>query len=75
VLPWQLPDVDFDAQPPVDRKLIAKLASLRFLDNATNVLLIGPPGVGNAAPAGPWPNGAALSHSKELGGLLVSYLR
>ena len=44
--PWQISDFDFDAQPSVDRKLIAELASLRFLENATNVLLIGPPGVG-----------------------------
>ncbi len=44
--PWQLSDFDFDAQPSVDRKLIAELASLRFLDDATNMLLIGPPGVG-----------------------------
>jgi DNA replication protein DnaC len=28
--PWQLSDFDFDAQPSVDRKLIAELASLRF---------------------------------------------
>ena len=27
--PWQLSDFDFDAQPSVDRKLIAELASLR----------------------------------------------
>ena len=44
--PWQLSDFDFDAQPSVDRKLITELASLRFLEDATNVLLIGPPGVG-----------------------------
>jgi DNA replication protein DnaC len=44
--PWQIADFDFDAQPSVDRKLIAELATLRFLDDATNVLLIGPPGVG-----------------------------
>ena len=44
--PWQLSDFDFDAQPSVDRKLIAELGTLRFLDDATNVLLIGPPGVG-----------------------------
>ena len=44
--PWQISDFDFDAQPSVDRKLINELASLRFLDDATNVLLIGPPGVG-----------------------------
>jgi DNA replication protein DnaC len=44
--PWQLSDFDFDAQPSVDRKLIAELGTLRFLDDATNILLIGPPGVG-----------------------------
>jgi DNA replication protein DnaC len=44
--PWQISDFDFDAQPAVDRKLIHELATLRFLDDATNVLLTGPPGVG-----------------------------
>jgi DNA replication protein DnaC len=44
--PWQLADFDFDAQPSVDRKLIAELGTLRFPGDATNVLLIGPPGVG-----------------------------
>ena len=44
--PWQISDFDFDAQPSADRKLIHELATLRFLDDATNVLLIGPPGVG-----------------------------
>lgn len=44
--PWQLTDFDFDAQPSVDRKLVAELGTLRFLEDATNVLLIGPPGVG-----------------------------
>lgn len=44
--PWRLSDFDFDAQPAVDRKLVDELATLRFLDDATNVLFIGPPGVG-----------------------------
>lgn len=44
--PWRLTDFDFDAQPSVDRKLVDELATLRFLDDATNVLFIGPPGVG-----------------------------
>lgn len=44
--PWQITDFDFDAQPSADRKLITELASLRFLEDATNVLLIGPPGTG-----------------------------
>jgi hypothetical protein len=42
--PWRLADFDFDAQPAVDRALVNELASLRFLEDATNVLLIGPPG-------------------------------
>lgn len=45
-MPWTLADYDFAAQPGVDEKLIRELASLRFLDDATNVLFIGPPGVG-----------------------------
>lgn len=44
--PWRLSDYDFDAQPSVDRALVNELATLRFLEDATNVLLIGPPGVG-----------------------------
>lgn len=44
--PWRLSDFDFDAQPAVDRSLVNELSTLRFLDDATNVLLIGPPGVG-----------------------------
>ena len=44
--PWRLADFDFDAQPSIDRALINELGTLRFLDDATNVLLIGPPGVG-----------------------------
>jgi DNA replication protein DnaC len=44
--PWRLEDFDFDAQPSVDKALVNDLASLRFVEDATNVLLIGPPGVG-----------------------------
>jgi DNA replication protein DnaC len=44
--PWRLTDFDFDAQPSVDRQLINELGTLRFLEDAINVLLIGPPGVG-----------------------------
>ena len=44
--PWRLDDFDFDAQPSIDRKLVNELATLRFLEDATNVLFIGPPGVG-----------------------------
>ena len=50
-LPYRqrLDTCDFDAQPSVDPQLIGRLASLSFLDEGTNVLLLGPPGVGNTA--------------------------
>ena len=44
--PATLADFDYDAQPGVDPRLIADLASCRYLQSATNVLMIGPPGVG-----------------------------
>ena len=44
--PATLADFDFDAAPGIDRKLLDELATCRYLDTATNVLLIGPPGVG-----------------------------
>jgi DNA replication protein DnaC len=44
--PWSIDDYDFSAQPGVDEKLIRELATLRFLDDAANILFIGPPGVG-----------------------------
>src|SRR6266540_831056 len=44
--PWRISDFDFDAQPSVDRKLVAELATLRFVEDNGNVLLVGPPGVG-----------------------------
>ena len=44
--PWTIDDYDFAAQPGVDEKLIRELATLRFLDDAANLLFIGPPGVG-----------------------------
>jgi DNA replication protein DnaC len=44
--PWRVDDFDFDAQPSVDKAMVHELATLRFLEDATNVLLIGPPGVG-----------------------------
>ena len=43
---WHLDDFDFTAQPTVDHDLMRDLATCRYLDDATNVLLIGPPGVG-----------------------------
>ncbi len=40
--PWTLDQFDFSAQPGVDEALVRDLATLRFLDDASNVLLIGP---------------------------------
>jgi len=40
--PATLDDFDYDAAPAVDPALIAELATCRYLENATNVLLIGP---------------------------------
>jgi DNA replication protein DnaC len=36
----------FKAQPSVDQKLVRELATGRFIAQAENVLLFGPPGVG-----------------------------
>jgi DNA replication protein DnaC len=44
--PYSIDDYDFTAQPGVDEKLIRELASLRFLDDAGNLVLVGPPGTG-----------------------------
>ena len=41
-----LADFDFSFQPSVDRKQIQELATLRFLANGENIILLGPPGVG-----------------------------
>jgi DNA replication protein DnaC len=41
-----LDDFDFEFQPSVDRKLIADLASLRFITDARPILFLGQPGCG-----------------------------
>ena len=51
--PATLEEFDYDAQPAADRALIQELASCRYLESATNVLLIGPPGTGKTH----WPSG------------------
>ena len=65
--PFTLADFDFSAQPSVDPKLIAELASLRFVEDATNVLLIGPPGVGKTMLA------VGLGHAAVAAGMRVYY--
>jgi DNA replication protein DnaC len=37
---------DFGFQPSIDEKQIRELRSLRFLHEASNVILLGPPGIG-----------------------------
>jgi len=64
--PWRLSDFDFDAQPSVDRSLVNELGTLRFLEDATNVLFIGPPG--SARPC--WRSARARLHRCRLPDLL-----
>lgn len=41
-----LDQFDFSFQPAIDERQVRDLATLRFLANAENVILLGPPGVG-----------------------------
>jgi len=52
-----LADVDYDAQPGLDRALVNELATLRFVEEHGNVLLIGPPG--SARRCSPSPSAAS----------------
>jgi DNA replication protein DnaC len=65
--PFTLADFDFSAQPSVDPKLIAELATLRFVEDATNVMFIGPPGVGKTMLA------VGLGHAAVAAGMRVYY--
>ena len=65
--PWRLEDYDFEAQPRLDRKLVDELATLRFIEEAANVLLIGPPGVGKTMLA------VGLGHKAVEAGYRVYY--
>jgi DNA replication protein DnaC len=49
--PATLEGFDFDAASGVDRSLITELGTCRYLETATNVLMIGPPGVGKTHPS------------------------
>jgi DNA replication protein DnaC len=41
-----LVDFDFSFQPSIDKRQIDELATMRFLENAENIVFLGPPGVG-----------------------------
>ena len=62
--PFTLADFDFAAQPSVDPK---ELGTLRFIEYATNVLLIGPPGVGKTMLA------VGLGHAAVAAGMRTYY--
>jgi DNA replication protein DnaC len=65
--PWRIEDFDFAAQPSVDEALVRDLATSRYADDATNILLIGPPGVGKTMLA------TALGHAAVDEGRRVYY--
>jgi DNA replication protein DnaC len=41
-----LDDFDYAFQPSIDKRVVEELRTLRFVHNAENVVLLGPPGVG-----------------------------
>lgn len=62
-----LEQFDFDAQPGLDHHLVEELATLRFVEEKANALLIGPPGVGKTHLA------IALAHKAIHAGHRVYY--
>lgn len=44
--PKRLSQFDFAFQPSIDERQVRELATLRFVSDASNIILLGPPGVG-----------------------------
>jgi DNA replication protein DnaC len=65
--PWRIDDFDFGAQPGIDEALIRELATCGYVEDAVNVLFIGPPGVGKTMLA------IALGHAAVDAGHRVYY--
>ena len=40
--PWRIKNYDFAAQPGADEDVIRELATLRFIEEAANVMFVGP---------------------------------
>jgi DNA replication protein DnaC len=51
----RIEDFDFEFQPSVDRKLVADLATLRFIEENRPILFLGQPGCGKTHLAVDWP--------------------
>lgn len=66
--PRTLAQFDFAFQPSVDERQIRELATLRFVSDASNVILLGPPGVGKTHLA------VALAVEAIAGGHSVSFV-
>jgi DNA replication protein DnaC len=65
--PWRLDDFDFAAQPSLDEATMRELATCAYTETATNILFIGPPGVGKTMLA------IALDHAAVDAGQRVYY--
>ncbi|WP_139416272.1 IS21-like element helper ATPase IstB [Agromyces laixinhei] len=63
-----LDDFDLDSASGIDRSLLAELGTCRYIDTATNVLLIGPPGVGKTHIA------TGLGHAAVTAGYRVYFI-
>ena len=51
-----LEQFDFAFQPSIEERQVKELANLAFVAEATNILLLGPPGVGKPTWPSPWPS-------------------